>query len=138
MKTKFISDKSFIKNMKTFEKRVYKYISDLYPECKATQEIMHSELEYYVSESIDKLIKNYKHNPYRRMSGFVHKIKEFENSKDIMNEIKVWYEFNYDEGKLIFKYSEKYSTYFNHKFKRKVQLVLKYSDIDKEILKEEK
>ena len=87
MKTRHISNKSFIKNAKTFEKRVHSYIMDLYPDCKATQERMHSELEYYVSKMIEKLIEKYKHNPYRRMSGFVHKIDGFHSSDDIMNEI---------------------------------------------------
>jgi len=134
MKEKYISNKSFIKNAKNFEKRVHKYINGLYSDCQATQERMHSHLKYHVSEMINKLILSYKQNPYRKMSGFVHKIKMFEDSNDIMNEIKIWYEFEYDNGNVIFKYSEKYPTFYNRKFKRKVQLVLKYSDIPKEYI----
>jgi len=135
MKKRMVSDKSFIKNSIFFEKRIIKHIDEIYSEKNMSQDALLSKhkslLKYHISQLIEKLIKSYKHNPYRKMSGFVQKstIKELKGSIFIMDEIKIWYEFDYDNGDLIFKYSEKYPTFFNRRFKRRVQLILHYSKL---------
>lgn len=122
MKELRLSNKSFIKTAKRFEKVLHKYISGLYPNCKETQEIMKTGLEYNSSDLISKLIKTYKQSPFKNMSGFVHKIPVFEKDNDIMNYIKVWYIFDEENKTITFKYSEKY----NSKWRRKIQFVLTY------------
>ena len=120
MKERKVSNKSFIKNVKNFEKRVHKYIDESLTN--------HKTLKSNVSQMVLKLINSYKRNPYRKMSGFVHNVNKFD-----LHEIKVWYEFDFENEKLIFKFSEKRLTNSKRRFKRKVQLVLKYSDILKPV-----
>jgi len=136
MKTRHVSNKSFIKNAKNFGYRVHTYISNLFPENnngeiekflgKNIDTLMiQNDLNNHINKMIDTLILSYKRNPYRKMSAFVYRLPRLEYLDLNIYEIKVWYDFDYDNGKLIFKYSEKYHY---QKFERKVQLVLKYSD----------
>ncbi len=125
MKVRHISNKSFIKNAKNFERRVHKHIFKLIEnsETHIERQIGETINLLIIPKLIDGLILNYKRNPYRKMSAFVYKIPTISDIN--LYEIKVWYDFEYENGKLIFKYSEKI---LHKKFKRKVQLVLKYSD----------
>ena len=114
MKEIRLSNRSFERTAKRFNKLVVKHIKSL--DFKDRE----SELLYNSNELLIKLTKSYNQNSHRKMSGFVYKLNNYD--QDIMNYIKVWYIFDNENKTITFKYSEKYS----RKFNRKVKFILSY------------